>query len=959
MCGGSKGQSSTQQSQTYAPNPAATGAISGAIGQAQNTASLPFNIPQAPVAGFSPDQMQAFQGVRNAQGTAQPYINQANNYFQQSAAGPDISQFFNPYASAVTSQLNNTFGQQTSQNNANLVQAAGGVGADRIGVGQANLANQQGLAAGQTLANLYAPSLSAGLQEQNVLQGAGYGTAALGQSAQNSALQGSQALLGTGGLQQQLQQAQLNSPYQQAVAQAAFPYQQSQFLTNSIASLAPGLGGTTYGQGTSTPAQPSIWSQILGGAGVGTALLGGSGVFGGSGKGSGFNPFTGSAAYGGGNVYSGDQYGGSSSNPLPGLSPGDYGAGFARGGTIDLPQRADGSYGYDDGGTVSDRPIDIAPSSIIPTGQMAKIAPHIPQVNLSPPAAQQQQSAGPGIGDIAKLAMMFAANGGAVPREKMRTFDGHNPYAFFAAGGTADDDVINPDEPYRLAGQAAMDDWRSGADSAMAFAPKASTPAALPRAVTSGAPASPAPEGLSPSSAPAPASAEATPSRDPGFAGSPWAALLSAGLGAMAGTSPFAGVNIGQGGLQGLKTLEQQRQDTQKDTTIEQAAKRLAQEAKFHEDQYARMTPYQKAQVDLHKDAAEFQRMQPVKVGTDALGRDIMARKDPKSGQYINIMTGKPVEDTTIQGAPNYQVPGPQSQNEETEIPKHAQYVSGVTAPEGVDPTVLAQFPAGFANKVRAVDEGRMSITQIPMKERTAVQNALNQYDPQFDGSVWGVRNAQQKEMSTNGNAGKMILAVNQLLPHLKTASDKAADLDNSDYPAANTIANFWATQTGDPRVKKFETVREVAAMDAARLLRGSGQMAEEDINFWRKTLGAAGSPAQLQETLKLLADDLMGARISSIQHSYRMNMRMEPPDFVSKEAKEALETIKKRGAPAAEPPINPPAATGAPAPQPTAGQPPAAPPAATAAPPAPGARQAPDGHWYIQKDGQYYRVDH
>ena len=183
-----------------------------------------------------------------------------------------------------------------------------------------------------------------------------------------------------------------------------------------------------------------------------------------------------------------------------------------------------------------------------------------------------------------------------------------------------------------------------------------------------------------------------------------------------------------------------------------------------------------------------------------------------------------------------------------------------------------------------------------------------------------------------------MILAVNQLLPHLKTASDKAAALDNGDYPAANSIANFWATQTGDPRVKTFEEVREVAAMDAARLLRGSGAMAEKDIEFWRQNLSSAGSPQQLQSQLGLLADDLMGARIGSIKQSYEMNMRKKAPDFVSDDAKQALATIKGRQ-------------PGQSAPAPAGG---AAPAAAAPAAPKP-ATVTQNGHVYtLQPDGSY-----
>jgi hypothetical protein len=60
----------------------------------------------------------------------------------------------------------------------------------------------------------------------------------------------------TGGLQQQLSRAQLNAPYQQQLAQAAFPYQQAQFNAGITGARAPGLGGTSYGQGSTTSPAP-------------------------------------------------------------------------------------------------------------------------------------------------------------------------------------------------------------------------------------------------------------------------------------------------------------------------------------------------------------------------------------------------------------------------------------------------------------------------------------------------------------------------------------------------------------------------------------------------------------------------------------------------------------------------------------------------------------------------------
>lgn len=261
---GSKGSQTTNTSQNQTYVPAGGGYLANALNSAQSLAQqgVP-TIPTAPVAGFSGQQQQAFNLAGNT-GIQNPYLSAASNLFSPSG----IQNYYNPAVNSVTAQMQNIFGQQQSQNNANLVNAAGGVGADRIAVGQGNLANQQALAAGQTYAGLWN---SAAQQAQS----AAYGTAGLGAQAQAANTQDVQNLLGTGGLQQQLSQAQLNAPYQQQLAQLALPYQLQQFYTQNIGALAPALGGTTYGQGTSTTSfSPSLFSTLGGLGAIGLGAFG-------------------------------------------------------------------------------------------------------------------------------------------------------------------------------------------------------------------------------------------------------------------------------------------------------------------------------------------------------------------------------------------------------------------------------------------------------------------------------------------------------------------------------------------------------------------------------------------------------------------------------------------------------------------------------------------------------------
>jgi hypothetical protein len=60
------------------------------------------------------------------------------------------------------------------------------------------------------------------------------------------------------------------------------------------------------------------------------------------------------------------------------------------------------------------------------------------------------------------------------------------------------------------------------------------------------------------------------------FMRSPWMSLVAAGLGTMGGTSPWAGVNIGRGGLEGVKFGEKQRETEAAEDLRAQQAKELS-----------------------------------------------------------------------------------------------------------------------------------------------------------------------------------------------------------------------------------------------------------------------------------------------------------------------------------------------------------------------------------------------
>jgi hypothetical protein len=591
---GSKGTSTQTQTQngtsTYTPSAATYGAGTQALGIASQAASQPFNLPTAPVAGFNPQQQQAFQQYGNLQNIYQPYYNQAQGYFNQSAQGPQTNNFLNPYANYVLGNLQEQQGQQMNQLTGSATQTAGGVGADRIGVAQGELARQQGLATGQTLSGIYGSALSAAQQQQQLEQSAGYGMGQLGGANLNSALSATGALYGSGAYQQQLNQAQLNAQYQNQLQQQAYPFQTAQYLANVTGGLAGALGGTTNtnqtGVGTNTPAQPSIWSQILSGAGVGTALLGATGAFGSNGYLTGNGP-----SYGGGSALQGDAYGGSSNNPLPGLTASDYGAGYADGGSIpDVTGNANW----------------MSSDPIVGTGQIHAAPLNIPKItplNMntnSGNSSSGSNSVTSDLGNIAKIATMFMNRGGTVRQH-------------FADGGS---DVINPDTPYRMPDPAAVTAWRQGTDAVNNSDTDSTSPSnAIPTSGNTNPYAALSPKAADIASAnradmqnqsfalPYDVDHQGDESRK--WAKDPWMALLAASVATMGGTSPYAGVNIGKGLQSGIQTLETQRKDSREEEAVNQRARQLALEAQKHIDQYTRMTPAEAATLEQNQDKLE------------------------------------------------------------------------------------------------------------------------------------------------------------------------------------------------------------------------------------------------------------------------------------------------------------------------------------------------------------------
>jgi hypothetical protein len=299
-------------------------------------------------------------GVAQAQLAGQQQMAQA-----PVIAGLNNTGFQNAQQEFNTQQATNLSAQQNTA--ARQLQGASGIaglGAQSMTAAQQQAAIQQQAGAG--FAGLGQMGLSAAQSQGWLNSQAGSGMAGLGNQALSNTLAEGSADLSAGSQQQQQAQQALNIPYQQYLAQLAYPYQQTGWLSN----IAQGLGSGAGGTGSTTAPGPSTASQV---AGFGTAAVGAAGIANQAGLFSGLGSNASSFTNG---IYNGTG------------AIADAGAAQAAAGLSTVYRSGGGVRGFDAGGSVPDLTINgVVPgatdvtgggggvpdagASIIPSGGMA------------------------------------------------------------------------------------------------------------------------------------------------------------------------------------------------------------------------------------------------------------------------------------------------------------------------------------------------------------------------------------------------------------------------------------------------------------------------------------------------------------------------------------------------------------------------------------------------------------
>lgn len=268
--GGGGGATTGTQTNIAREAPEVEGRKLALYDEALKLARDPVSLPAYEVAKPSGLQQQGFTDAAT-RGVGLPQLASGIGAIggAQTLAGqaPNVSQFFNPYSTYVTDEINRQAQMRQNQLSAEAVQS-GAFGGGRQGVASAELDRGRLAQIGQAQAGMYGQSLGAAQAQQRLgvttgMQAAQqYGVA--GAQAQQMQQADIQSQLQAGGVQQQLAQQALSAQRQTQMARAYEPYQRAEFMKGMMTNLP-----TSASQITATTGPGSNPLAQAAGAGIG------------------------------------------------------------------------------------------------------------------------------------------------------------------------------------------------------------------------------------------------------------------------------------------------------------------------------------------------------------------------------------------------------------------------------------------------------------------------------------------------------------------------------------------------------------------------------------------------------------------------------------------------------------------------------------------------------------------
>jgi hypothetical protein len=219
------------------------------------------NVPDVRVAGLGALEQQGVQQAGTT-GVGQGTTSAGIGSVLQAQAGPNISQFYNPYQSYVLDEINRQASMAQNQLSAQAVQA-GAFGGGREGVQRAEQERARLGAVGEAQRSGFNTALGAAQQQQQFGLQAGQQLGQLGAQQQAMSQADINQLMSAGGLQRQLTQQALDAERQSALQKATEPLQRVEFLSNVYAAGPKSTSGITAATApTTSPLAQSLGTGL-------------------------------------------------------------------------------------------------------------------------------------------------------------------------------------------------------------------------------------------------------------------------------------------------------------------------------------------------------------------------------------------------------------------------------------------------------------------------------------------------------------------------------------------------------------------------------------------------------------------------------------------------------------------------------------------------------------------------
>lgn len=400
----------------------------------------------------------------------------------------------------------------------------------------------------------------------------------------------------------------------------------------------------------------------------------------------------------------------------------------------------------------------------------------------------------------------------------------------------------------------------------------------------------------------------------------PWQSLMAAGFGMMAGQSPNALTNVGQGALAGLKNYREQQDEADKANTqtgdLGAKNRQLTQEGQYQTGELGIKKEEAKAQAE--KLALMAQQIQQGKFITvkDAYGNDRLfntkiqqfmdvptSQASPFSGATPAASSATPTGTPTASGS----IPPPPPSTTITDV--GGQAVPSSSAPQNNSPANdasgnadalpsdyqarLAKYPPQRQWLIKEVIEGRIPPDRSHFGNGfQQLQNDVAYVDPTFDLANPTARMKTAADYSSAGKSGQTITSLNTASKHAVQLALSSLDLNNNSGIGTllNRPENYLESAMGDPRLNNYNSVLDVYAPEATKVVSGKSNFAEGELDSIKNNFPSSGSPEQILGALSN-TNGLMLSRAEELQNTHDKNMGPvgQHKQVVSPEAKSAF----------------------------------------------------------------------